>query len=342
LVLKRVRLGQVTCPSGQLVVADGGYLGGWSGEQSPAEIDPIALGIDDPKLAREIAGSVDYAVVGPQAAEAAAAFDRQKGLVLYDIPKAHVGSIAGTFAEHCQEHGFDAHLEAFSERVSHRERVRRCVAAGDGSFIVFGVPVVALGGLPTDRPLPVEATQRDYGDGDLRWQDISVQVTSQPVARSGLLGHIGVDWARFAFADADALTSWKHHRPIDGLADVAFWGLSGDEAALELGASRLPEGVFGWEGMGLEQAFERYESVETWLQGDAGRRLKIDFRPHSHHYQVMRDLRASLDEAAGIEVGGAEILFAMTSWGDGWFPAFADYDAFGELVALRVDLNPAE
>jgi predicted enzyme related to lactoylglutathione lyase len=160
------------------------------------------------------------------------------------------------------------------------------------------------------------------------------------VVNSVLLGHIGVDWARLAFADANALSAWRHHKPIDGLADVAFWGADVDEAAAQLGATRFPEGVFGWENLDLEKAFERYESVENWLEAAPQRRLRIDFRPHSHHYYVMRDVRASENEAGTIEVAGAEILFAMTSWGDGWFPAFADLDPTGNLVALRVDFTP--
>lgn len=323
------------------MVADGGYLSGWSGDRSPAEIDPEMMGVDDPKLAREIAGAVDFDIVGPDAAAAATSFDRQNGLSLYDIPMSHADTITDEFTSHCKENGLDANLQARPERISHRERVRRCVEGSDGSFIIFGVPVVAVGGLPTDRKLPVEATRRDYGDLGVRWQDISVLVSDEPPTRSTLLGQIGVDWARFVFADADALNSWKHHRPIDGLADVAFWGASEAEAAADLGAAQLPEGVSGWENMGLERAFERYESIETWLAAGPDRRVKIDFRPHSHHYQVMREVRASDNEAGTVEVAGAEILFAMTSWGDGWFTAYADYDAADNLVAVRIDLDPA-
>lgn len=33
-----VRLGEITCPSGELILMDGGYLGLWSGERSPDEV----------------------------------------------------------------------------------------------------------------------------------------------------------------------------------------------------------------------------------------------------------------------------------------------------------------
>jgi hypothetical protein len=324
-----------------LVVADGGYLGAWSGERSPAEIDPVLLSIDDPKLIREINGSADFEIVGPQAQEAAAAYGRQAGVALYDIPKSHVANLAQSFAEFCQEEGFDARAEPLAERVPHRERVRRSITRGDGEFIIFGVPVVAVGGLPADRPLPVEGTQHDYGDNGVRLKDISVRISAEPVTRSELLGHVGVDWARLAFADADALSSWRHMRPIDGLADVAFWGRDAEEAATLHEAATLPEGdgVFGWENRGLEEAISLYEAVEAWQVANE-KRLKLDFRPHSHHWHVMRDVRAAESESGVIEVGGAQIVFAMTTWGDGFFSTYADY-AGDQLVAVRTVVEQA-
>jgi hypothetical protein len=50
----------------------------------------------------------------------------------------------------------------------------------------------------------------------------------------------------------------------------------------------------------------------------------------------MRQVRASETGSGTIEVGGARILFTLTSWGDGFFPVYADRDAEGELVAVRV------
>jgi hypothetical protein len=323
-------LGEITCPSGHLVVADGGYLGAWSGERSPAEIDPVLLGVDDPKLIREITGSADFDLVGPDAEAAAAAYGRQAGVALYDIPGSHVDDLPRQFAEFCREQGFDARAEPCPDRVPHRERVRR---RGDGEFVVFGVPVVAVGGVPADRPLAVEATEVGTS-----LRDISVRAGDEPVSRSELLGHVGVDWARLAFADADALGSWKHLKPVDGLADVAFWGRDAQEAAVAHDAGELSEdGVYGWADLGLEEAISCYETVETWQVAN-DRRLKLDFRPHSHHWQVMRDVRSSPLEAGVIEVGGAQILFAMTRWGDGFYPTYADY-AGDRLVAVRTVLD---
>ncbi|ONI78592.1 hypothetical protein ALI144C_27625 [Actinosynnema sp. ALI-1.44] len=332
-----MRLGQITCPSGHLVVADGGYLGAWSGDRSPAEIDPVLLEIDDPRLVKEIVGAVDFTIAGPDAEAAAAAYDRQAGVSLYDIPMSHVPDLPRQFAEFCHDEGFDARVEPQPERVPHRERVRRSNARGDGGFIIFGVPVVTVSGLPTDRPLPVEATKHDYGEHGVRLKDITVRVGEEPVTRSEFLGRVGVDWARLAFADADALGAWRHLKPVDGKADVAFWGLDAEEAAAAHEAGLLPEGVHGWEDLGLEDAISRYEAVETWQTAN-GKKLKLDFRPHSHHWQVMRDVRAGETGSGEIEVGGARIVFAMTDWGDGFYPTYADY-AGDRLVGVRAVLD---
>jgi hypothetical protein len=65
----------------------------------------------------------------------------------------------------------------------------------------------------------------------------------------------------------------------------------------------------------------------------------VDFRPHSHHWQVMAQVRASATGSGVVEVGGARILFVALSKGDGSYPVYADRDAAGELVAVRVALE---
>jgi hypothetical protein len=136
---------------------------------------------------------------------------------------------------------------------------------------------------------------------------------------------------------------WLHHEPVDGLADVVFWGAAQEAAAAVHGAPRITtpgdEGSFGWTGLTVEDAVERYQTLSAWSSADPGRRMMIDLRPHSHHWQVMRDVRASENEAGSIGVGGAEVLFAMTGWGDGFYPVNAEYGASGNLAAVVVVLG---
>jgi hypothetical protein len=342
-VTKRVQLGEITCPSGDLVVMDGGYLGIWSGDRSPAAVDAALVGIDDPATAADIRGAIDFEIVGSDAVAAAEFLaQRQPGQTLYDVPASSATAFQSAFETLCRDNGIDATLRP-SERVPHRERVRRCGAGG--GFQVFGVPAVALGGLPTDRPLRVEAEDGQYGSDVVgRWRSIAVRVTDNPVASSLPLGQVVVDWARLAFADADALGAWEHDAPIDGLADVAFWGRSQLEAAQAHDAPLVTTpgeaGVYGWTDLPLKVAIDRAQAVMSWAEAEPDRKLMVDFRPHSHHWQAMGQVRASQTESGVVEVGGARILFAMTTWGDGFFPVQAERDASGDLVALRVVLDP--
>ena len=323
-------LGAITCPSGELVILDGGHLGMWSGKRSPAEVDPGAFGVREPAVAADVSGATDFTITGPDADTAAHSFDRQPGRMLHDIPASGVATLRELFDAHCQEHGLDARLEACAERVPHRERVRRCATRGGGCFVMHGVPVVALGGLPRDRALPVLAS----GSG------IVIPVVPGPAAKCVELGNIRVDWARLLFGDADALNAWQHDEPVDGLADVAFWGAAEEEAAVEFAAPALGEpgedGVRGWTGLTVPEAMRRACALFDWKDADPRRRLMVDFRPHSHHWQVMRQVRASAVESGTVEVGGARVLCTMTGQGDGWFPVSAELGPAGELVAVRV------
>lgn len=86
-------LGEITCPSGVLTILDGGYLGSWSADRSPQDVDPETLGLQDPQLAAEIASAVDFEVIGPDAEAAARSFNQWAGLTLYDIPASRTQGI---------------------------------------------------------------------------------------------------------------------------------------------------------------------------------------------------------------------------------------------------------
>lgn len=349
-----VGLGSVTCPSGRLVIADTGYLGLWSGAEPPAADEAVLAGIDDPALRASITASADLAVVGPDAEHAARGFAHQQGRWLYDIPGHGVERMTEKFAGHCRAHGFDARLERAGRRVPHRERAEERIRAGGGEFVMHGVPVVAIGGLPAGRELPVTATLVDYGGRvGPRWETVTIHAGPTPADagpaadgdhdETGPIGMVGVDAARLILADADGLAAWRHDEPVDGRADVAFWGLSQEEAAAELSAPFLgttgEDGVRGWTDLDLPGAIERVTALEAWCAARPDRRLAVDFRPHSHHWDVMARVRASEWEAGQIEVGGARMLCFMTGWGDGLYPVHADRDAGGGLLAVRIVLG---
>ena len=321
-------LGEVTCPSGELVLMDGGYLGLWSGDGAPEDV-PDAV------------PAVDFEVVGHDAEAAARSFDRQSGRTLYDIPRHGVEKLTALFDDNRREYDFKASLHPFPRQVPHRSRVRRALAAGDPDFLISGVPVVPVGGLPTDRPLPVTAER----DSEFGWARIRIAIGDGSVAAVRELGAIGVDCARFAFADADALGSWVHDEAMDGLADVVLWGRHENEIAAEIGASRVRtpgEEHFGWLDLPVAEAYAKVVALEERRRAAPERLFAYDFRPHSHHWQVMAGVRASEHDAATIEVGGARLMFAMTSVGDGFFPVHVELDAAGSPVAIEVTIQDDE
>lgn len=62
-------------------------------------------------------------------------------------------------------------------------------------------------------------------------------------------------------------------------------------------------------------------------------------RPHSHHWQVMAKVLADEHEAGTISVGGADIMMAMTSVGDGDFPMHLELDDAGTPTAIVVVID---
>lgn len=318
LIVSITRLGEVTVPSGELLLLDGGYLGLWSGDRAPESV-----------RGPDIPASTDFEIVGADAEAAARSFDRQPGRTVYDIPHHAAAEFTAMFDAHCREHGFDATLRPFDAQVPHRDRARRAL---NSYFLVSGVPVVCVGGLPADRPLPVTATPA----AEYEWGEIRVEIADAPVAATHRIGDIGVDWARFAIGDADALNAWIHEDAIDGRADIVFWGRDADEVAARVGSPRSGDGEHGWVDLPVTEALVHAHELDALRSSPDGPRFAFDFRPHSHHWRVMAGVRAADHGAATIEVGGATVLFAMTSIGDGFFPVDLDVDADGAPVAVRI------
>jgi hypothetical protein len=178
--------------------------------------------------------------------------------------------------------------------------------------------------------------------GEWGWRQIRIGLLDDEAAATRPLGNIRVDYARFAFADADALGSWVHNRPLDGLADLVFWGGDAAEIAAESGARRTGtpgEDCYGWSNLPVRDAYARAVALDERRKAAPPRRFAFDFRPHSHHWQVMAGVRASENEAATIAVGGARVMMAMTSIGDGFFPVRLDLNAAGMPVAVRITVT---
>jgi hypothetical protein len=99
-----------------------------------------------------------------------------------------------------------------------------------------------------------------------------------------------------------------------------------------VGAERLGATERGWIDLPVAEAEERLRQVKQ-VRTDRGYKLAIDFRPYSHHWQLMQRVRASTTESGTVEIGAAELCGFMTSWGDGIFDVLAERDAGGGWCA---------
>ncbi len=217
--------------------------------------------------------------------------------------------------------------------------VRAALAQGRYDFAHLGVPGVAIPNVPRDRQLPVSGLRIDAGPFVGLWQAIFVDFVDDPhAARTVEAGRIVVDAARAGFFDVDALAAWQHDIPVDGRADVAFWGLHAEEVARRFQAGRIEEDNFGWMDLPVEQAQQAAQRLET-LRNSGELRFAYDYRPHSHHYVLMKQVRSRPTESGVIGIGGQQAVCGfMTTWGDGEFPVMLDFDEAGALTRCGIFL----
>ncbi len=313
-----------------------GYMRYWSGRLDPV---PPVEEFTDPKTRARVASSVDYIISGKDAAAVARLADFSSFHFLYDRPSEGMETVAAKIASLAQENGLDAHLEPESRRIPHRERAQRAADLGGGDFTMEGPWVGAVRTLP-NKPLTVRGRRHDYGGNvGVRWAEVSIEVSQELVDSSVQIGYVAVDYGLILLGDADALGSWQHFEPLDGLYDVAFWGVAGESVSGSLAAPPLGEG-WGWRNIERDEAQQRMQQVRSWFGPDSlTGRLALELRPHSHFYRVMEQIRSGPPEVGALALDGAALLGLSTSWGDGLFPIWVDRDKAGAVVAIRLELG---
>jgi len=324
-----------------------GYMDCWSGRREPM---PQLDEIDDPEDRAKAASRADYFVAGKDAARVARLADYSSFHFLYDRSLEGIETIAEKIATLAREHGLDAHVEREPRQISHRERAQRAADLGGGDFSMEGPWVGAVGALPNKR-LTVRGRSHDYGGNvGVRWVEVSIEVSRERVESSVQIGHVAVDHGIILLGDAEALGSWQHHRSLDGLCDVAFFGREEDAAREALGAEHLADswswGASGWRNLTPEEGQRRLQQVRSWLgAGSPIGRLVLEDRPHSHFHLVMEQIRRTErtgprpGEVGALDLDGAVLLGLSTSWGDGLFPIWVDRDKRGAVVAIRLELG---
>jgi len=189
---------------------------------------------------------------------------------------------------------------------------------------------------PRDRELRVIGSRLGRGRFGACWDWVAVVLGDGAPAREQLLGEVTVDFARLLVIDREGLGAWQHEDSLDGKADFVFWGRDAEALAAAIDAPAIDEG-YGWIDLAVDECVARGRRAEE-LKAEQRWKLATDFRPHSHHYLGLAQVRASPTESGTIDVGGAPACLFATSWGDGVFPIFADRDARDELVRVRVQL----
>lgn len=215
---------------------------------------------------------------------------------------------------------------AFSNNPSGAAAARQAVSRGGYAFTHADVPAIAVPNLPPGR-YPVSSVRIDQGPFAGLRQAVMIDLVPNPqAARTIELGRVCVDNARIGVFDVDALASWNEDQPVDGLADVAFWGLHEKEVAARFRAPSLGEDGSGFQNLPVPQAESLCRELDA-LKSSGQFRFAWDFRPHTHPYYMLAQIRRNQNEAGVLNLGGTMACGFMTSWGDGEFPVLIDLDA---------------
>jgi hypothetical protein len=203
-------------------------------------------------------------------------------------------------------------------------------------------PAVRIGDLPTDRALEVMGERVGEGEHPDFWRHVDLVVL--PSAEAGEredLDSVLVDYAQLMFADEAGLRRWKHTEALDGRADFVFWGRDAEKlaGAVEAPAVEGEEGVWGWVDLPVDEARKRGRGAKLLVE-EQGLTLATDYRPHSHHYRALQQIRSTPTASATLEVGGATLCSFHTTWGDGVFQVERHLDRLGRLALVRVILLP--
>jgi hypothetical protein len=332
-------LGFVTIRSGVLLVIDTGYLGIWSHDRAPSLRD----GSLNSAQAIENANSfVDLKIEGADAEHAGRFLGMSPHpLYVFDQPADH-HELQAKLKALSQQHKLDASFRVISPRIAHRKRAALALERGGAGEIQFhGVPAVAIGGIPTNCRIAVLG-ERMAAPDHFQWRTVFLQWRKETsITRSDKIGNVGVDYARLLVADIDAVGMWKHEESLDGLADFVFWGRDAADVAKRIRAPEPAEGNFDWTDLREKDAIKRGAEVRRYVE-QKNLRVADDYRPHSHHWQVMKGARDSSTESGMAEIGGMTVCNFMTTWGDGLFEVYRDMNEAGDLVQVRIEFSAAD
>ncbi len=201
-------------------------------------------------------------------------------------------------------------------------------------------PAIVKATVPADRPLRVVGAPVGKGRFSDCWDHVAIELAPGEVQFSKKLGEAGVDFARLICMDHAALDHWQHEDSLDGKADFIFWGRDEAQLARAMRAKKASEG-YGWTDLTIEEAEKKADEAAR-LKSDNRWLFAADYRPHTHHYYVLAKARSNPRGAGTLELAGTQLLLFFTSWGDGVFPIYLDFDADEHPVQVRIQLATAD
>jgi hypothetical protein len=248
----------------------------------------------------------------------------------------HVTIRSGTLA--ILDFGFAA---AFAGNPNGAQAARAVVAQGGFAFTYENAPAIAVPYLPAGR-FAVSSIRFDDGEFAGLRQAVMIDFVPNPVpARTIELGRVLVDNARIGLLDIDALEHWNEDNPVDGRADVAFWGLNEQEVAARFNAPKLGTDGYGFANLPVADAEAVARNLDALKQGGE-LRFAYDYRPHTHPYYLLAQIRKHSNEAGILQVGGLGMCGFATTWGDGEFPVMLDLDAQNQPVRCGISFATPE
>jgi hypothetical protein len=338
------QLGEVTSPSGDIVLIDFGLLNLWSNDDEPV----LAPGLAPDETTRIANSSVDVVVTGPDALRLTSQVELAsgRGRYYFDLPPAFAADLRGRLEQTASRDHLRVEIVVLENRMPHAARLRHLLEEHpEGTEVPFhGIWAAAVRGVPTDRSLPVFGQRMDRTGLDAgRWWSVWVEVDQGEIARSEPAGYVLVDEARLMWADPRVLGKVRVDAGTD-LFDVVFWGADAAGIASALGAAAIEESgnpIFGWRDLARDEQQQRVAELER-RKGDDQARFAMDVRPHNDVWLLLREARESPTGSGSVTVGAEKVCGYFTTWGDGAFPVYRDLDTAGRLLRVRVELGAPE
>lgn len=330
-------LGEVTVPSGIVLLIDFGLMDLWTHDKPPL-INPGILNSESMESANN---GKDFQINGQDAVAAGKQFKRQPHpLYLYDIPLHETAGTIEQFDSMTKSLNLSARLSELPTRVPPRERVNQTLAheSGAGEIFLHGIHCIAVSEIPADLPLRLEA---EPGQGEFagRWRQVTLVIDeSKAICRSRKIGHVAIDMSRLMFCDVEIAGDWKHQESTDGMADLVLRGKDANRLARKFGAAHLSKNLYGFANIPIVETQELYSIIRKTL---TKHRLAaaLDIHPHSDHWRMLKSISESENEAAVIELNQQKCCGFMTGSARGFFPVYLDHSADGRPVSIRIDLS---